>query len=148
MENKSFTTTFLVDQDPGEVFDAINNVSGWWSGEIHGEAGRLGAEFTYDVPDVHHSRQRVTEFVPGKKIVWRVTEASLSFVKDKSEWVGTDIVFEINRKKDQTEVRFTHMGLEPNHECYNACSNAWGLLVNKNLRGHIMTGKVLASPWY
>src|ERR1022692_1654927 len=54
------------------------------------------------------STQQVTEFVPGKKVVWHVTDAELTFVKDKTEWIGTDIVFEIARKDGKTELRFTH----------------------------------------
>ncbi len=33
----------------------------------------------------------------------------------------------------KTEVRFTHMGLVPQYECYGNCSNAWGLLINGDL---------------
>lgn len=147
MKNQHFTTTISVDQSPEEVFAAINNVRGWWSGEITGETDKLGAEFTYRVQDVHRSKQKVTEFIPGKKVVWHVSDGYLSFVKDKSEWKGTDIVFEIAKKGDETEVRFTHKGLVPAYECYNNCSNAWDMLINGNLRKLITTGKVQPSPW-
>jgi hypothetical protein len=147
MSSQDYTTSFTVSQTPKEVFDAINNVRGWWSGEVEGDTDKLGAEFTYRVPDAHRSKQKVTDFVPGKKVVWHVSDARLGFVKDKSEWKGTDIVFDIVKNGDKTEVRFTHKGLVPAYECYNDCSNAWGMLVNGNLRKLITTGKPQPSPW-
>ena len=141
MDTQSFSTSFTVDQSPKEVFDAINNVRGWWSGEIDGRTDALGAEFTYGYKDVHRSTQKITELVPGRKIVWHVSEAQLNFVKDKDEWNGTEIVFEISRKKGKTEVRFTHVGLVPAFECYGGCSGAWGFYVDDSLRTLITTGK-------
>ncbi len=141
MKNQNFTASFTVDQSPDEVFDAITNVPGWWSGEIEGDTNKRGAEFTYRYKDVHHSRQKITEFVPGKKIVWHVLDSQLSLLKDKSEWNGSDIVFDISEKGGKTEVRFTHAGLVPQFECYGSCSNAWGMLINGNLRKLITTGK-------
>jgi len=67
MKTEGYTTSFTVDQTLDEVFRAINNVRGWWSGEIQGDTDKLGAEFTYRVQDVHRSKQKITEFVPGKK---------------------------------------------------------------------------------
>jgi hypothetical protein len=145
--SKDYTASFTVDQTPEEVFNAINNVRGWWSGEIKGDTNKLGAEFTYSVQGVHRSKQKIKEFMAGKRVVWRVLDADLSFTKDKSEWKGTEIVFEIAKKGNKTEVRFTHVGLVPAYECYNNCSNAWGLLVNGNLHKLIETGEVQPSPW-
>ncbi len=141
MKNQNFTTTISVDQSPEEVFKAIANVRGWWSGEIEGDTDRPGAEFTYRYKNVHRSRQKVTEFAAGRRVVWHVLESELNFAKDKSEWNDTDIVFDISEKDGRTEVHFTHEGLVPRFECYGNCSNAWGTLINGSLRKLITTGK-------
>ena len=141
MKQQGFTTSIAVDQTPEEVFKAINNVRGWWSGEIDGNTEKLGDEFTYRYKDFHLSKQKITESIPGKRIVWHVTDAELGSFKDKKEWIGTDIIFEIARKGARTEVRFTHAGLVPAFQCYGDCSGAWGALVEGNLRKLITTGQ-------
>jgi hypothetical protein len=147
MSDQSYSITILVDQSPQEVFAAINNVPDWWSGDIAGGTDKPGDTFTYSVPGIHYSEQTITELIPGTKVVWHVSDANLTFVKDKSEWKGTDIVFEITKQGDKTELRFTHRGLVPDFECHAACSNAWGLLVGGNLFRLITTGKPQPSPW-
>src|SRR5574341_1004124 len=141
MNNQNFTTTFTVDQTPEEVFDAINNVRGWWSEDIEGNTDQLGAEFKFHSGDVHRSTHTITEFVPGEKVVWHTTDSQINFVKDKAEWTGTDIVFEITKKDDKTELRFTHVGLLPLIECYDSCSDAWGFYVRRSLFDLITKGK-------
>jgi uncharacterized protein YndB with AHSA1/START domain len=141
MQTKDYTTSFTVDQSPEAVFDAINNVRAWWSGEIDGRADTLGAEFNYRYKDVHDTTQRITELVPGKKVVWHVVDSHINFVTNRTEWNGTDIVFEIERKHDKTELRFTHVGLVPDFECYGGCSGAWGFYIHDSLRNLIATGK-------
>ena len=140
MKSQNFTTTISVDKSPEEVFKAINNVRGWWSGQIEGETDKLGAEFTYRYKDVHRSKQKIQELIPGKRVVWHVLDSSLSFRKE-NEWTGTDIVFDISQKDGKSEVRFTHVGLVPAFLCYGDCSGAWGVLINENLRKLITTGK-------
>ena len=140
MNNKDYTTTITVDKSPKEAYDAINNVRGWWQGEIAGNTDVLNEEFEYRMPGVHYSKQKITELVPGQKIVWLVTDSKLEFAKDKSEWTGTKISFDITVVDGKTQVRFTHTGLVPAFECYDNCSNAWGMLVGRSLSSLIDTG--------
>ena len=142
-QDRSFSTVFSVDQSPEEVFAAINDVRGWWTAEpgIVGNTTKLGDEFTYQYGDIHYSKQKVTELVSGKKVVWVVLDAQLNFAKDKAEWKGTTIVFEIDKKGNKTEVRFTHVGLVPEFECFDACSNGWSTYISGSLRSFITQGK-------
>ncbi len=146
MSDKDYTTSFSVDQSPEEVFAAINNVRGWWSQAIEGETDKLGAVFYYHYQDVHRCTFKITEFAPGKKVVWHVLANYFNFVKDKTEWTDTDVVFEIARKGDKTEVHFTHVGLRPAYECYEVCSDAWGSYIKSSLRDLITTGKGHPNP--
>lgn len=141
MENQSFNTTLLVDQSPEAVFNAINNVRGWWSEEIEGNTSQLNDEFKYHYQDVHHCKIKLIEVVPNQKVVWQVLENQFSFTKDKSEWTGTKIIFAISRKGDKTQLQFTHQGLVPQYECYNACVNGWSQYIQQSLLNLITTGK-------
>ncbi len=140
-EVKDFTTSFVVDAGPDVVFAAICKPRAWWSGAHEGVPGKLGDVFAYRYHDMHYSRQEVTEFVPGKRVVWLVLESQLNFIEDKNEWTGTSITFDIESRAGKTEVRFTHVGLKPAVECYDTCSDAWTALIQGSLREYIETGK-------
>jgi hypothetical protein len=141
MTDNNLTHSITVDQTPEAAFAAINNVRGWWSGELEGTTDKLGEEFSYRYGTLHYSKQKIVELEPGKKVVWLVVDSNLSFVEDKTEWNGTKIVFEIAKQGDHTAIRFTHVGLVPNHACFSACSDAWGSYIKGSLRSLIATGK-------
>ena len=141
MNDQDFTTTILVEQTTNEVFNAINNVAGWWQGEIEGSTKELNDEFDYRMMEFHFSKQKVVEIIPNKKVIWLVTDSNLNSFKHKSEWTGTKIIFEISEINNKTQLRFTHIGLVPNNECYGDCSNAWEQLVQQSLFSLITTGK-------
>ena len=88
----------------------------------------------------HRSTQQVTELVPGRRVVWSVTEADLPFADDPQEWVGTRMVFDVVPGAEGTEVRFTHVGLRPGLVCYDSCSGAWTQLLAGNLRSRLLAG--------
>jgi hypothetical protein len=145
MNELGYTTTLSIDASPDAVFAGIINPRGWWSQGIVGATDMLGGEFEYRYKHFHRSRQRITELVPGAKVVWHVTEAHLSFVENVGEWNSTDIVFEIARSNGKTELRFTHRGLVPACACYSDCSGAWGTYL-ASLRDLITRGAGRPDP--
>src|SRR5260221_12294518 len=136
MKEQNYTASIMVNATAQEAFKSINSVTKWWTENLEGNSQKLNDEFIVRFGDVHYSRQKLVELVPGKKVVWLVTDSKLNFIKDKQEWTGTKISFEItdpdsdrdDNKYDnyRTQIRFTHLGLVPEIKCFNACSNAEG----------------------
>lgn len=141
-----FTTTLLVDQTPREVFHAVTNIRGWWSENIEGGTTQLDDEFNYEVTDLHTCKMKLVELVPDQRVVWLVLENYFSFTKDKDEWIGNRLVFEISKQGQQTALRFTQVGLVPAYECYDICNNAWTGYIQNSLRDLIVTGKGHPNP--
>ncbi|HRH03010.1 MAG TPA: SRPBCC domain-containing protein [Bacteroidia bacterium] len=128
MKNYSYTLT--TKKTAKEIFDLLQNIEKWWSGiyeeTIKGKSQKLNDEFSFSAGGgMHFSKQKLVELIPNKKIVWQVTESNLSFLRNPKEWKNTKLTFDISETKNETKVTFTHEGLEPNIECYGACSNAW-----------------------
>ena len=146
MAAKDFSITVLVDQSPAVVFDAINNVRGWWSEEVAGTTDKLHGEFAYHYKDVHQCKMKIVEFVKDQKVVWLVLDNYFNFTEDKREWKGTKISFEIKRVSNGTEIRFDHLGLVPEYECFSICSDAWTNYISKSLYNLIVSGKGEPNP--
>ena len=141
MKNNNFTISILAEQDSKTAFDAIKNVRGWWSEEIEGDTDQLNDVFDYHFEDVHRCKLKLVELVPNKKVVWLVQDNYFKFTKDKSEWVGTRVCFDILEVGDKTKITFTHVGLVPEYECFEICKGAWTTYVTKSLRDLIVNGK-------
>lgn len=141
MNKQHYHTHFTVTATPREAFDAINNVTGWWTENMKGKSKKLNDEFSVQFGDVHYSKQKLVEVVPGKKVVWLVTDSALNFITDKQEWTNTQIHFELSAEGKKTRVDFTHLGLVPDVECFDACSNAWSQYIQGSLKKLIDTGK-------
>jgi len=146
MKTQDLTITMQVDQTPEEVFNAVRNVRGWWSGyyseEIKGDTEELNDEFSFRAGGgAHYSRQKLIEVIPGKKVVWLVTDSKLDFLEKKDEWTGTKIIFDISTKVNKTQLVFTHDGLMPEIECYNSCAPAWSQYLHNKLLPLITSGK-------
>lgn len=139
--SQDFTTVISVEQSPEEVFKAVTDVRAWWSEEIDGGTENVDDVFDYRYEDAHRCKIKVTEVVPSKKIVWRILENHFSFTQDTTEWKDTEVTFDITEMGDKTELRLTHVGLVPEYECYEICSNGWTTYITGSLKNLITTGK-------
>jgi len=146
MEKQDYTATIVVDKDPQTAYEAIKNFRGWWSEEIEGKTDQLGETFVYHYKDIHICKMKLIEAIPGKKLVYQVLDNQFNFVKDKSEWIGTKLIFDISSDDGKTKIKFTHEGLIPKYECYKVCYDAWSNYINKSLYNFIATGKGQPNP--
>lgn len=146
MNKQDYTASILVDAKPEVAFNAIKDFRAWWSEDIEGETDKLNELFFYHYKDVHLSKIKLIESIPNEKLVYKVMDNQFSFTKDKTEWIDTEIIFEISKEADKTKIKFTHQGLTPNDECYEICEDAWGNYINNSLYKLITTGKGEPNP--
>jgi hypothetical protein len=43
---------------------------------------------------------KITELIPGKKVVWHVLESQMDDIEEVTEWDDTKLIFEIRKKDD------------------------------------------------
>lgn len=140
MATKSFHTTIEVNVSAEEAMKKISLVNKWWAKKVKGKSGKLNDKFTVDFGTTWVDFQ-IIELVPNKKVVWKVTDCNLEWIKNKKEWNGTDVVFEISEKKNTAQIDFTHLGLIPSFECYGDCKTGWTEHVTESLVMFINEGK-------
>jgi len=122
--NQNLHKVITVNASPEEAMKKISRIDLWWVKDIEGKTENLNDEFHVPMGTTSVDFQ-ITELVPNKKVVWKVTNSYIPWLKDKSEWNATEVVFEISEKGPATQIDFTHVGLVPGIECYEACEKGW-----------------------
>ncbi len=114
MENQSYkpahyTVEIELEKSSGEVFNHLINLNEWWPEDFAGADIKLNSEFIFTSGDSHYSKNKVTEFVQNKKIVWLTTESIRT--TDNFDWKGTKMIFELAPNGNSTMLRFTYDGV-------------------------------------
>ena len=145
MKKQDYSTSIPTNATPKESFKCVNSVSKWWTENIEGSSQNPDGIFTVRFGTTWKTF-KIIEFVPDKKVVWQVTDCNMPWNKNKTEWKNTKIVWEVSKKDNKTQIRFTHLGLVPDFECFDACSNAWTDYLQNSLKNLITTGKGQPNP--
>jgi len=147
MINKKYTTSIEVSKSQSVIFNDIIDLSKWWIEEFVGEKLKRNSEFILKVGDGHFSKNRVHEFIPGKKFVWITTESKRS--ADGFDWTGTKMIFELSPKREGTLITFTYDGvvLETEQEkLKEICDYCIKNLLYNYLESFRVTIEVMRSP--
>lgn len=141
MQSENYSTVIETTKTANEVYSAINSVPLWWTENFDGASKRLNDEFTVTFGETF-IKLKVVELVVNYKVAWQVTDSYKHFLKNKREWVGTEIRFEIaNEGNQKTKLSFTHVGLSSPLECYDICCDAWNGYLQGSLKKLINSGE-------
>jgi hypothetical protein len=140
MKKNDFKLTITVNGSVEEALQKINQVNKWWAKKVKGTSEKLNDVFKVDFGETFVDFQ-ISELIPGKKVVWKVTDCNLHWIDNKKEWNGNEIVFEISSVKNKTTIDFTHIGLVPQAECYKDCEAGWTEHITDSLVKFINIGK-------
>ncbi len=141
MENKNYHRTIVVNASAEEAMKKISQINCWWKKDFSGSAEKLNDNFTVPFTEPSFVDFVVSEFMPGKKTVWKVTDCYLPWFQDKKEWNNTEVVFQLSEENGKTKIDFTHIGLVPEVECYSVCEKGWDGHVTKSLASFINEGE-------
>jgi hypothetical protein len=143
MKQQDYTAGILVKSTANTAFQSINQVAAWWTENIEGSSEILSDVFTLHFGGESFVTIKITESVPDKKVIWTVTDCYLHWLSDKKEWKDTQMVFDISAEGDSTRIQFTHVGLEPQVECYDMCVKGWDQYIKGSLARLLNEGKGL-----
>ncbi len=135
----NYTVTIELTKSPNDVFNHLANLKKWWPEDFEGEDIKLDSEFVFTTGDSHYSKNKVTEFVPDKKLVWLATVGIRK--TDDFEWTGTKMIFELTPKGDNTLLKFTYDGFILENE-YNRLVQICDMVIKEMLYNLITNGKV------
>ena len=141
MEQNNYHSTFSANITPAQAYNDISNVAAWWAKSFKGKAQQVGDTFTVQFGDTFVAFE-ITEAIPERKVVWHVTDCNLHWLKNKTEWTGTSISWDIASKNGITTINMTHIGLTPALECYENCREGWDEHVLEGLFKLATTGEV------
>jgi hypothetical protein len=141
MEKNDFTSSISAKISANEAIEKIGNVPEWWGITFTGNSKHQNDTFTVKMGGDSFFDFTVTELIPGKRLVWLVTDCHMPWYSDKKEWTNTQLIFDLREHNGETELTFTHKGLTPDVECYKDCEPGWTHWIQTSLFSYLTNGK-------
>lgn len=146
MGNNDFNSSISAKISADEAIKKISNVPAWWGITFTGNSEKQNDKFTVKMGGDSFFNFTVTELIPGKRVVWLVTDCNMPWYSDKRVWANTRLIFDLNENDGVTELNFKHEGLTPSIECYKDCESGWTHWIKTSLFSYFTTGKGVFRP--
>ncbi|TJZ73147.1 SRPBCC family protein [Chitiniphilus eburneus] len=139
-----YQQSLTLEASPAAVYAALTTpagLRGWWTGDCDVATGVGGtSQFRFGP---HYKHMRIEHLESEREVRWLCTVAHLDFghATRRDEWVGTQLVFRLAPDgAGGTRLAFEHIGLVPEFECYDLCSNGWRHFL-ASLQHYVKTGQ-------
>ncbi|AZA93218.1 Uncharacterised protein [Chryseobacterium nakagawai] len=139
----NYTNTIEVKTTADKSYGALaHQIPLWWTEMFEGSSEQTGNVFTIRFGANIHKTMRVKESILSSNIIWEIEDSLIALpeLKNQTEWIGTTIVWELAPTGENTQIKVTHLGLNPDIECYDICSNGWAQFLG-SLKLFLETGK-------
>jgi len=145
-KKNNFTSSISANISADESIKMIGNVPGWWGVTFSGNSEKQNDQFLVKMGGDSFFDFTVTELIPGKRVVWLVTDCHMPWYADKKEWANTRLIFELSEMSGVTTLNFVHEGLTPDVECYKDCVPGWTHWIKTSLFSYLTTGAGVFRP--
>ncbi len=143
MKSENFNCSVTAKISASEAIKKISKVLEWWGITYSGNSEKQGDKFIIKMGGDSFFNFTVAELIPGKRVVWLVTDSNMPWYSDKKEWTNTKLIFDLSENDGITTLNFTHEGLTPEVECYHDCETGWTHWIKTSLPSYFTTGKLI-----
>jgi uncharacterized protein YndB with AHSA1/START domain len=128
LDKDNFQHEISVNASLEKVFTSITKgIPDWWTEMFEGTSDKKEEYFTVRFGPAVFKTMQVEEIIPNERIDWLVTDTLIDIpeLNNKKEWLNTRILWQLKVADTNTIIRVTHIGLNPDIECYGICSTGW-----------------------
>lgn len=143
---KDYKHTLTVKAEPESVYLAVTKEYDNWWGPMNAHFLEIGDKatinfrpnpttWTFQAKELEFPTRVVLECIDAKHVDGDLPDSVLA------EWLGTHLIWEIERKGDGALVTFVHEGLVPGLKCYEVCKRGWSHFIEDSLQSYLNSGK-------
>jgi len=107
----------IINTSADKIYKALTTnegIHGWWTVET--EIGReKGDTNVFKFGERYYNEMKITGLVQDKRVEWQC------YIGDK-EWIGTNIIFDLEEKNKETVLRFIHNNWKEETDFFTSCN--------------------------